>query len=473
MRGELFLQQIEKAIGYKILPFDRFLSKSDHRTELSSIKSEIERYKVFWQISGWGDDDLNQFKKVIEELETIAKELSDIRSDLLHFFETKNYSSTIRDFESKLNRFREQYPLIQAIHEIHGQLTDIRNISIEYNQILIQIRLALETFDFQKTIELLNSLENIIHGLTEKFIILRQESKTRLELQRDYYLLMKEGKHRLNVEEFQFAMDIFSRANLLANTSLSQESNALIKNTAHIIPDADLGDALNLFEETKTLFNELEGLKSQLSFAQLLITQEGSCTAFDELIKLTKETPRGKRAATVVDEAKVLQKNAMLLCADKMFKQGGYQKAKEILQPYANEDDRFPPEIAKISERQNREMKEKEQQKKELMDDIKKDDRRWSALGLAASILGGVLLMAGVVGAFIGQISAGIISSMSAILPGLVVALYYNRSDKIRSDRLKLIEKSVGEEQLDLDVVRKATGLSGEKNGNQSAGEKE
>ena len=181
----------------------------------------------------------------------------------------------------------------------------------------------METFDFQKTIELLNSLENIIHGLTEKFIILRQESKTRLEIQRDYYLLMKEGKHRLNVEEFQFAMDIFSRANLLANTSLSQESNALIKNTAHIIPDADLGDALNLFEETKTLFNELEGLKSQLSFAQLLITQEGSCTAFDELIKLTKETPRGKRAATVVDEAKVLQKNAMLLCADKIFKQGG------------------------------------------------------------------------------------------------------------------------------------------------------
>lgn len=89
VRGKLFLQQIEKAIGYKILPFDRFLSKSDHRTELSSIKSEIERYKVFWQISGWGDDDLNQFKKVIEELETIAKELSDIRSDLLHFFETK------------------------------------------------------------------------------------------------------------------------------------------------------------------------------------------------------------------------------------------------------------------------------------------------------------------------------------------------------------------------------------------------
>jgi hypothetical protein len=126
-----------------------------------------------------------------------------------------------------------------------------------------------------------------------------------------------------------------------------------------------------------------------------------------------------------------------------------------MLQPYAQENERFKQELEKIIVRQNKEMEEKAQQKKTIMDDIKSDDRRWRRLGIGSSILGGLLLVMGVIAAFFGKVEAGVVSSISAILPSLVVALYYNRSDKIYSDRIKLIEKTIGEEQLDLEVMKK------------------
>jgi hypothetical protein len=240
-----------------------------------------------------------------------------------------------------------------------------------------------------------------------------------------------------------------------------------------IIPLAEMNDAQSYLRNAESLFRELHTLQDGFSNAQQLLQDGDSCTAVDILLKITKDEPRSIRAKSIFDDATKLQNESMILCADKIAEKGSYQRARTMLQPYASQNEPFQKALGKIADRQNREMTEKARQKKEIMEDIKKDDRRWGAIGIGASILGGLLLLAGVIGAFLGQVSAAVVSSLSAILPGLVVALYYNRSDKIRSDRLKLIEKSAGEEQLDLDVVRQATGLGAAKNGSQSAGEKE
>ena len=226
-----------------------------------------------------------------------------------------------------------------------------------------------------------------------------------------------------------------------------------------IIPVAELDDASSHCRKAESLLQELQTIQAGYSNAQQLLKEGDSCTAVDILFKITIDEPRGTRAKSIFSDAKKLQKESMILCAEKIAEKGNYQRARTMLQPYADDNESFQKALDKIADRQNREMDEKAIHKKEVMDDIKKDDRRWSIIGISASILGGVLLVVGVLGAFFGQISAAVVSSLSAILPGLVVALYHNRSDKIRADRLKLIEKSTGEEQLDLEVVRKATGL--------------
>jgi hypothetical protein len=240
-----------------------------------------------------------------------------------------------------------------------------------------------------------------------------------------------------------------------------------------IIPPANFNDARSQYEAAKTLLSELNTYKTAVTNAKTLLTSGDSCTAVDVIFTVTAQPPRGKLALQLFEDAKKLQQDCMILCAQKLAKVGGYQNARAILQPYAEENERFKQELEKILTRQNKEMEEKARQKKTIMDDIKNDDRRWSTLGIVSSILSGLLLVAGVIAAFLGQLSAGIVSSVSAILPGLVVALYYNRSDKIRSDRLRLIEKTTGEEQLDLEVVRKAAGLVDSKSRNQPTVEKE
>jgi hypothetical protein len=219
-------------------------------------------------------------------------------------------------------------------------------------------------------------------------------------------------------------------------------------------------DAQSHYKNAESLFRELKTLQEMFSNAQQLLKDGDSCTTVDVLLRITKDEPRGKRARSIFIDAKKLQNESMILCAEKIAEKGGYETARTMLQPYAGENQPFQEALAKIADRQNQEMTEKAKQKKDIMDDIKKDDRRWSILGITAAILCGLLLVAGVISAFLGQISAGLVSSVSAILPGLVVALYYNRSDKIRATRLDLIQKTPAEAELDLDVIRKATGLS-------------
>jgi hypothetical protein len=243
----------------------------------------------------------------------------------------------------------------------------------------------------------------------------------------------------------------------VSNNNVSEDItvNTFSINEFPIIPAAEFNDSTSQYEAAKVRSDELVKFKSAVTGARTLLASGDSCTAVDMMIMITAQPPKGKLALQFYDEAGKLLQECMLICAGKLAKLGGYENARTMLQPYAQENERFKQELEKIIVRQNKEMEEKAQQKKTIMDDIKSDDRRWRRLGIGSSILGGLLLVMGVIAAFFGKVEAGVVSSISAILPSLVVALYYNRSDKIYSDRIKLIEKTIGEEQLDLEVMKK------------------
>lgn len=227
-----------------------------------------------------------------------------------------------------------------------------------------------------------------------------------------------------------------------------------------IIPTSEIDDAMGYCKNADSLLEELRTLQAGFSNAQQLLQEGDSCTAVDILLKMTKEQPRSNRAKSIFSDAVKLQNEIMILCAEKMAEKGNFQRARTMLQPYANENEPFQKTLEKIADRQNREMNEKVRQRKEIMEDIKKDDRRWSVIGMLAGVLSGLMLLVGVGAALLGQLSTAIVSALSSIIPGFVVVLYYNRSDKIRAERLRLIDKTSSEELLENEVIRKVTGLS-------------
>jgi hypothetical protein len=227
-----------------------------------------------------------------------------------------------------------------------------------------------------------------------------------------------------------------------------------------IIPSSELNDAERQFQEAETLSKELLTLQDGLLNARQFLQKGDSCSAVGILFRITKEKPRGKKALSVFEDAEKLQKDAMILCAERIAEEGYYQRARTMLQPYASNNEPAQRAIKEFSELQHEERSDRVREKKEAMVDLKKEDRRWSLIGVVASILVGILLLLGVGIAFFGQISTAIFSSLSSIIPGIVVLLYYNRSDKIRTERIKLIQKNPAELEMELEVMRQATGLT-------------
>ena len=312
---------------------------------------------------------------------------------------------------------------------------------------------------FEKAINLPNSqIHEAIEIITEAYELTRRPKyrnkldelrklETNLSLQEQYYEWMGRGRHALDIEDYELAIIAFENA------------QKIIDEIPELVTAKEIIDTKAFYHNTETLKFELSNFEEGLTKSRRLLQNGESCTAAEILIVLTEQIPQGQKARNLYEEAKELQKTSTILCAEKLAERGGYSRARSILEPVEN-DVKAQKALQKIIDRQNQEMIEKARQKKELMNDLKIQSQVWFKLGVIASIVAAVLLLSGTAGAFFDEVSAGILSAVSAIIPSSVAALFFNQSDKLRVERSKELMKTLEEESLDIEAQRKALGLT-------------
>lgn len=376
-------------------------------------------------------------------------------TEALEFIEQRQWSEAIERLESAeaINRLERLYAilddsdfkqLLNLIHkylEMPNHLVSLVNKTSDLKQQyqdFLSLREQLET-------EYLNAPITLRQDLTQQLNSFTEQLGERVSEQ--FFAHMGRGGRSLDTEEYLPAVQYFSQA-----VDLTQACPGFIKL-------ADVDDAQANLRLAQSLHDELTTLQKGFNNAQRVLQEGDSCTAVDILLRILQQPPKGQQAKSLATEARKLKKKALVLCAEKISEKGGYARARAILEPYAEDDDTIQKSLDKITDRQNREMADKAHQKKDLMEDLKSQSRVWFTLGTIASILGGMLLIAGAAGAFFGNVSSAVVSSLSAILPGVFAALFYNHSDKLRAERVKIIEKTTDEEKLDIEAQRKALGL--------------
>lgn len=440
--GEDFLAKVRNALAVE-KAFSEFRILID-RGYWKEANEWLNDHQTFWEdTSPTQRRFLEQFRADYDTLRRLNERVKKIGQDL-----ENTSAGELEEIQSRLEDIVHRYPSNEAVIALSEDLSQLHNRRKLFEDLLQKAETEKRSRHFGNASELLKQAQETLSYPSAKLQNDILQVHTLLTLQQKYYELMGRGRHACDVEDYTAAIEAFTQA------------EELIRSYPDLVPEVEKKDSETLRQAAETLLKELTDIQSRVIDAQRVLQEGDSCTAVDILLRQSQQPPKGQQAKSLYEEARKLKNKALVLCAEKISERGGYSRARAILEPYADENSTIQRALEKITSRQNREMVEKAEQKKDLMEELKKQCKVWFLLGVIASIMGGLLLIGGAIGAFFGKVSAALLTSISAILPGLFAALFYNHSDKLRLERVNLINKTALEEALDNKAQEKAIGLT-------------
>ncbi len=389
-------------------------------------------------------------RQYIELLSRVQEEVTPLEAALRDATIRWYPSSKVAEIASKLVELSQRFPylsysprLYKLLDEAEHLLTKLR----EYEHLLEASRRELETANYKDSIALLEQAKEIFPSRSMEVEPLLAEAHKKLALSQEYYALLGRGRELLDKEDYKPAADILCQA------------SRLIEEAPEIVEPSRRRITRHLCNEAQEKLRAVEEMQQGIYDAELALQKGDCCTAVDILIKVLKVDLQGNRANEIREKASKLRVSATILCAEKIASEGGFTRAKSILEPYS-ENTMVSKAIEKVTARQNSEAEARKRQRNEYLEELKAQSEIWFKWAVRASILGAILLLAGAVGAFIGQVQASVVAAISSILPSAFAKFFIDQYRELRAQRLAMLTKTTREEELEIEAQRQAMGLN-------------
>lgn len=168
--------------------------------------------------------------------------------------------------------------------------------------------------------------------------------------------------------------------------------------------------------------------------------------------------PESSAARSLLNKLSEMMSESALWLAMDFAEQGDLREAKELLKPYAHS-----PEAKKALKEITKRYKDEliiafEFRTKEL-GDLRKQRALWFSLSVTSSVLAGVLLLIASISTVTGNLSAGIISVLSSILPSAFVMLFLNQYKDLNEQLHESLKKSPEIERLERLAILSGSGV--------------
>lgn len=252
------------------------------------------------------------------------------------------------------------------------------------------------------------------------------------------YALLGRGRQFLDSEDYEVAAQHFCEARDL----LSEVTDAYIS-------PADKVAIIHFCDDTSRRNNLIASAITSLIQAENAIQKGDACTAFDILLRIPKFDFVSDKATSLQKRIEELRETVLKSCAKKLASAGNFQEAETKLTLSSNPQ----KAIAEVISQREREMRLNRWD--ENLASVATQVNTWFKLSIGASSVSLIVLIVGLVFLFMGQVSTGIITTVSSIVPSFITKIILDRYQDLRVERQALLQKPTHEIDLESEVWQK------------------
>jgi tetratricopeptide (TPR) repeat protein len=179
----------------------------------------------------------------------------------------------------------------------------------------------------------------------------------------------------------------------------------------------------------------------------------------EELLLINPENPMIRRLWDELN--KMLPESALLVAMD-LANQGEVKEAKELLQPYAHSKE-AKETLKEITKKYRDELRVAVELRTKELGDLRRQRAIWFSFSVIASVFVGAILLIASLSALKGNLSAGIISILSSILPGAFVKLFLNQYRELNTQLYNHLKKSPEIEKFERLAILSGAGIDEDK----------